>query len=266
MNYLYEKVLGKESAGDLKKEIESFKKLSKEENGGIMNYLYEKVLGEASAKDLKKEIESFKELSKEEKGGITNYLYEKVLGKDSAGDLKKEIESFKDLSKPEKGGITNYLYVKVLTEEGAENLKKEIDSFNNIYKEDNGLLKYICGKISNEKGFFDNVQKLIKQSENIMNLFNDPSFKLNEDEKTPLLKTVSYFMNLADRLRIFSLRNTIYSKKYPGSWNNMYNINYIIPSLLFAFGYEKDQLEDPVYRYLVENNGVKPEELGVINN
>ena len=40
--YLFTKVLGEEYAESLKKEINSFNELSKEENGGIMNYLYKR--------------------------------------------------------------------------------------------------------------------------------------------------------------------------------------------------------------------------------
>ena len=192
-----------------------------------------------------------------------NYLYKKVLGDKGAENLKKEIESFNELSKAENGGIMNYLYVKVLKEEGAENLKKELESFNNISTENNGLLKYICKKISNKEDFFENVQKLIEQSNDIMNLFNNSSFKLNEKEKLPLVGNVSYFMNLADRLKNFSLRCAKYSEKHPATIYNGYNLPYIIPSLMFVFSSETDQSKDPIFNYLVANDKVNPEELSV---
>lgn len=191
---------------------------------------------------------------------FTFYLFTKVLGKEYAESLKKEIDSFNELSKAENGGIMNYLYVKVFGKDFAKSLQEEIDNFKKISAENNGLLKYICKQISNEEGFFKNVQNLIEQANDIMNLFNGPS---NEKEKLPLVENVSYFMNLADRLKNFSLRCAKYSEKYPATMYNGYNLPYIIPSLMFVFSSETDQHKDPIYNYLVEKDNVNPQELSV---
>ena len=101
-----------------------------------------------------------------------------------------------------------------------------------------------------------------------MNLFNDSSFKLNEKVKLPLVENVSYFMNLADRLKNFSLRCAKYSEKYPATMYNGYNLPYIIPSLMFVFSTETNQSKDPIFEHLVYQCKVDPKILSIntVNN